>query len=658
MQKKLPLLIFLILAVGLSSGFAQQQKSEIKLEEVPISPKLLPYNNPMVMEDDAFVYGDQPVQHKLDEFEKEVMQKIADIYRLNVKAIEAQIRNDALGAEEYIIDALNGLQNLLDTYPEVQSDRRFGELYGSVMTEYRKFYGVTEPINQVEGDIFEIQEELFSSNINWAEKGYVLPKNITTRNMEVPLVQNEYVNNHLMYFTFKRPEVMETWLKRTERYFPMMKRIFKKVGTPVELIHLAMIESGLNPNAKSWASAVGMWQFIQATGAYYGLEVNWWVDERRDPVKATYAAARHLKDLYERWNDWHLAIAGYNISPSGLKRAIRAGGEKDYWAAFPYLPSETQGYIPGFIAATLIETNPTQFGFKEDYGIAPYEYDVFKVAPLMPLDVLADAAGITTEKLKEYNPELLRWATPPGDEYSLKLPVGTKEMLAANYDDIPKEERSQNVAMHTVHSGETLGHIARKYGTTVRALYETNEGLSSIIYPGQKIVVPLAPGNDVKIAVNRPSSSSSSSSRSEQPANTAKIYYTVKSGDTIGHIAEWYDLRSWQIRAWNHTSNLIMPGEDLVVYVPESKEAYYRQINSFSFSKKTRIEHEQRAGKNVTQIYLASVDGSGVRRYVVRSNDTLIDIANTFDTTVSRLKSLNNLSGSRIYVGQKLLINK
>lgn len=652
-------MIILILVIGISTGIAQQQNLEIELRAAPMPPKLLPYNDPMVMEDDVFAFKDQPVQNELDDFQKDVMKKIAVIYRLNVKAIEAQIQNDPLSAEKNIIDALNALQHLLEAYPEVQSDQRFSELYRSVMTEYRKFYGVTGSTNRVEGEIFAVREELYSGDDDWMKEGYVLPKNITTTRTSVSLVQNEQVNRHLMYFTLKRPQVMETWLKRTKRYFPMMKRIFKEVGTPVELIHLAMIESGLNPNAKSWASAVGMWQFIESTGSMYGLEVNWWVDERRDPEKATRAAAQHLQDLYEVWDDWHLALAGYNISPRGLKRAIRAAGQQNYWAAFPYLPRETQGYVPGFIAATMVEMNPTAFGFKKDYEADPYDYEVYKVGPLMPLDLLAKAAGITTEKIKEYNPELLRWATPPGSQYPLKLPIGTKEQFAANYDDIPKNKRSQNVAMHTVNNGETLGYIARKYGTTVRALYETNEGLSSIIYPGQRVVVPLAPGSDVKIAVNRPTNrSSSSSSRAGQPANTSKIYYTVKSGDTIGHIAEWYDIRAWQIRSWNHTSNRIIPGEDLVIYVSDSKEGYYRQVNSFSFSKKNQIEQEQRSGKDITQVYLASADGSGARRYVVRSNDTLIEIANSFGTTVNQLKNINNLNSSRIYVGQKLLVRK
>lgn len=284
----------------------------------------------------------------------------------------------------------------------------------------------------------------------------------------------------------------------------------------------------------------------------------------------------------------------------------------------------------------------------------------------MPLDELAKAAGISTEELKDYNPELLRWATPPGNNYSLKLPVGKKEQFASNYDDIPKEERSQNVAMHTVNNGETLGSIARKYGTSVRALYETNESLSSTIYPGQKVVVPLAPGSDEKIAVSRPThqprgqtSTKKQRSRSKAPANTASMTYKVKSGDTIGHIAEWYDVRAWQIRSWNGISNYIRPGQSLTVHVPEDKKSYYSQINDMAFSKKQELEREQRSGKDITEEYIASASNSsdgGNVTYTVQSNDTLIQIANSFGVSVGQIQRLNNLNGSRIYVGQQLRI--
>lgn len=671
MQNQVQLMLVLIFIVGLAPAFAQQQDTtEITFEEVEMPAKLLPYNNPMVAEDEDFVPDDTRPQQELDDFQKDIMQRIANIYRTHVNAIEAQVQDDPLSAEQHITDALNSLQDLMDTYPEVQSNKRFSELYRSVMTEYREFYGVRDSSKQVEGEIFAIQKELYSGEDDWMNEGYVLPEDITTTKTEVPLVQNRQVNRHLMYYTLKRPEVMEEWLKRSKTYFPMMQEIFEEEDVPTELTRLAMVESGLNPQARSWASAVGMWQFIRATGSMYGLEVNWWVDERRDPEKATRAAARHLKDLYNIWGDWHLAIANYNISPRGLKRAVRSAGKEDYWAALPYLPRETQGYVPGFIAATMIDMNPEKFGFKEDYESEEYSYDVYEVEPLMPLDELAKAAGISTEKLKEYNPELLRWATPPSNKYPLKLPAGTKEQFVENYEDIPKDERSQNVAMHTVSQGETLGYIAQKYGTSVRALHETNESLSGTIYPGQKIVVPLAPGSNEQIAVNKPThqprgqTSRNQSTKSQEPSNSTKVTYKVKNGDTIGHIAEWYDVSSSQIRSWNNSTNTIQPGQTLTIYVPDSKASYYKQVDEMSFSKKQQLEREQRSGKDITEAYLASADNSGGggstsntgSSYTVQPNDTLIKIAQSFGMSVEQLKQLNNLNGSRIYVGQELRV--
>jgi membrane-bound lytic murein transglycosylase D len=535
------------------------------------------------------------------------------------------------------------------------------------MAEHSEFYGIEEVKNGAKGEIFAIREELFSEENDWIAEGYTLPDNLTFNKTEVPLVENQHVNRHLIYYTQKRPDVMERWLERSEYYFPMMERIFEEEGVPTELVHLSMIESGLNPRARSWAAAVGMWQFIRATGSMYGLEVNFWVDERRDPEKATRAAARHLVDLYNIWGDWHLAMANYNISPRGLKRAIRAaGGVEDYWAAYDYLPRETRGYVPGFIAATMVAHNPVEFGFQKNYEGTAYDYETVEVDPLMPLDELAKAASITTEELKEYNPELLRWATPPGSKYSLKLPVGTKEEFLENYEQIDKADRSRNIAMHTVQRGETLGYIARKYGTSVRALYETNENLSNVIYPGQKLVVPLAPGSNEKLAVNRPthqprssSSSSRSQSRAKAPDNTTGVSYKVKKGDTVGHIAEWYDVRAWQIRGWNEISNYIRVGQTLTVYVPESKEDYYKQINSMTFEKKQSIEREQRSGKDVTQLYASassSSTSSSASTYTVRRNDTLSEIATSFGVSVSQIKSLNDIQGSQIYVGQTLRI--
>lgn len=653
----------LLLSLCLIGNIAYSQNQDQEEADTEVPKKLLPYTNPLIeSRDEVEVETDT---QKVTEVDKAILRRISNAYKMQVLAIDAQVQGDLVQAEEYINKAFAAIQSMMDDYPEVQNNRRFTELYRSVMAEHSEFYGIEEVKNGEEGEIYAIREEVFSEENDWIAEGYVLPDNLTINKTEVPLVENQHVNRHLIYYTQRRPDVMERWLERSEYYFPMMKRIFEEEGVPTELVHLSMIESGLVPTARSWAAAVGMWQFIRATGSVYGLETDWWVDERRDPIKATRAAARHLKDLYEVWGDWHLAMANYNISPRGLKRAIRAaGGEEDYWVAYPYLPRETRGYVPGFIATTMIAMNPEEFGFQRDYGKEAYSYEIAEVDGLMPLEKLAEAAGISVEELKDLNPELLRWATPPGGKYPLKIPTGIKDEFLAAYQEIPQEERTSDVAMHTVSRGETLGYIAQRYGTSVRSLFATNEGLSSTIYPGQTIVVPVAsaPGED--ISSSQPSnqgSSSSSSSRRKAPApsNTTDVTYTVKSGDTIGHVAEWYDVRAWQIRSWNGVGNTIRVGQRLTIHVPNNRVSYYRNVDGLAFAKKQEIERRQRSGENIFDLQIGDSSGSGgTVTYTVRRNDTLTSIANRYGVSVNDIKNQNNLSSSRIYAGQTLKITK
>ncbi len=644
-----------------SSSISAQDSTAIQTEEMPL--RLLPVTNPLLDKKIETEPVDEPVTIEMDAFQQDVLRRITDIYQLHVLSLESQLANEPLEAERHINDAVNASQALLDDYPEIRSDRRFAELSRAVVSEYRQFYGISESANEAQGEIFAIQEELFADDDAYLDEGFNFPKDAILNKTDVPLIQNRYVTNSLVYYTLKRPEVMELWLQRAETYMPMIERIFKEEGVPLELAYLAFIESGLNPKARSWASAVGMWQFIAATGRVYGLEINWWVDERRDPEKATRAAGRHLKDLYDIWGDWHLAMANYNISPRGLNRAIRrAGGKKDYWEAYPYLPRETRGYVPGFIATAMIGLNREEFGFQNRYEGEPYRYDVVEVEGLMPLDALAKASGITTEELKDYNPELLRWATPPGNKYPLKIPAGVKEEFMIAYKEIPKDNRAQDMTVHTVRSGESIGLIAQKYGTTVRGIYASNDNLSNVIHPGQKLVIPLPAGSAGKISANRPTnitntSRTRSTSKPSTPSNSSKLTYKVKTGDTIGHIAEWYDVRAFEIRAWNGIGNTIRVGQNLTIYVPKANLAHYQKVNSMSYREKQNLEQKQRRGEN---ILIASASGSsdGYKTYTVRQNDTLGEIAETFGVNTSTLRSLNGISGSRIYVGQVLKITE
>lgn len=664
MYKKLTL-ILLTGVIGVSVAQAQQNGYNNSN-----TVQRLEYIEPVQLKQETSIPRSQPVG--IDELERDLMHSLADIYRQHVLALDSQVNGDLVSAEKYIIDGLTAFQNIIEEYPEVQSNRRVAELYRTLIAEYQAFYGINDPIGEPVGDVFAALNEMFNLSDDFVESEYfVLPEHIGTTKTEVPLIMNRQVQNQIAFLAYRRPETMARWLERSAVYFPMMRQIFKEEGVPLELIHLSMVESGLVPVAASRARAVGLWQFIQSTGAMYGLEVNWWIDERRDPVKSTRAAARHLRDLYEYWNDWHLALANYNVSTRRMRQSIQlAGGQRDYWAIFPYLPRETRGYVPIYIAATLIATNPQDFGFEPRYDAQPYAFEVVEIEGSVDLNVLAEAAGISTQELRNLNPELLRWATPPGrTAYPLKIPVGTKIQFEENYKNIPATARKE-LLVHTVSRGESLGVIANRYSVTVRDIFAANERLSNTIHPGQEIIIPVPEGSNVAISANMPSRARSASTGSTSgsspttsssntpvvaPPNTARVNYTVKSGDTIGHISEWFETDAFRVRGWNNISNTIRVGQSLTLFVPASRLAEFQSINSMSFNEKQTMVRNRRSGGSSTANVAANTTSSAAT-YTVKRNDNLSGIARAHGTTIQQLRQLNNLRNDRIYVGQVLKV--
>jgi membrane-bound lytic murein transglycosylase D len=658
------LLTGIIILVFQTVGFTQQNTNT----NGGVLDYRLEYIEPLDFGQRAVVARVEPVG--VDELEKEMLKSMVNIYRMHVLSLDAQLNADLVSAEKYIIDGLTSIQNLLEEYPEAQSNRRLAELYRTVMIEYQSFYGITETIRESEGDIFAVLNEMFNLEEDLFKSEYfVIPENISNnKKTDVPLIINQQVQNQIAYLAYRRPEIMSRWLERSAVYFPMMREIFQEEGVPEELIHLSMVESGLVPVARSHAAAVGLWQFIQATGASYGLEVNWWIDERRDPEKSTRAAARHLRDLYQYWNDWHLALANYNVSPRRMRSSIQlAGGVRDYWAIFPYLPRETRGYVPIYIAATLIAMNPEDFGFDPKLDAEPYRYEVVSIQGSVDLNILAEAAGITTAELRNLNPELLRWATPPGREpYPLKIPIGNTERFLEAYKRIPESARRE-LLVHTVSRGESLGVIANRYSVTVRDIFGANERLTTTIHPGQQIVIPVPQGSNVAISANNPSrartAATGSASRStastpsaSTPSNSARIVYTVKSGDTMGHISEWFAIPAFNIRGWNNTTNNIRVGQRLVIFVPTSRQAEFERINSMNFNQKQAMLRERNSGGSTSSPNVAASTSTSQQTYTVRPNDNLWEIAKRHNTTVDNLKRLNNLRTDRLNVGQVLRI--
>jgi membrane-bound lytic murein transglycosylase D len=275
----------------------------------------------------------------------------------------------------------------------------------------------------------------------------------------------------------------------------MIKAILRENGLPEDLSYIALIESGLNPKARSRANAVGMWQFIRGTGKRYGLRVDWWIDERMDPEKATVAAAKYLKNLYDQFGSWYLAAAGYNAGEGKISRAVKRHGTDDFWTLASHkrpLKRETKEYVPKYLAAMLIAKDPLVYGFDEQDHTRVIAYDKVSIPNATDVRVIAEAAGTTVEEIKALNPELLRWFTPPNyPGYEIKIPAGTKDLFLKRFSDVPPSQRIAFLT-HKVKKGETLSKIAKRYGTSVDPIvYLNNLKSTKRIRAGTVLMVPV-----------------------------------------------------------------------------------------------------------------------------------------------------------------------
>lgn len=309
----------------------------------------------------------------------------------------------------------------------------------------------------------------------------------------IPVVENDRVRYFVEYFCGKKKGFFETALARSGRYIPMMATILREEGLPEDLVYLSLIESGFSPHAFSRAKAMGPWQFIRSTGLRYGLKINGWVDERRDPVKSTRAAAAYLKDLHLQFGEWFLAAAAYNAGERKVERAINHSQTDDFWrlSQKTYLKSETRNYVPKFVAAALIASMPEKYGFGNVVYDSPMEYDEVTIEKPTRLEVIAKLAKTTVKAIKELNPALLRNITPPGDKgFMLRLPAGNGKTFAQAYEPL-SDSAKLKVITHKVKKGETLLGIAKIYGQKVSQLMELNELRNRQIRVGQELIVIL-----------------------------------------------------------------------------------------------------------------------------------------------------------------------
>lgn len=301
------------------------------------------------------------------------------------------------------------------------------------------------------------------------------------------------ITKNITLFTEKYKERFASYLRRSGKYTELMRDILKKSDIPEQIVFLPLIESGFNPYAYSRARAVGYWQFISSTAQKYGLKINWWRDERRDPVKSTEAAARYLRDLYDMFDSWILAMAAYNAGEGKISRALKKTKTDDYWTLLKtkHIRNETKNYIPKFIAASLIADSPEDFGFEDIEYYPPLIYDTVTLTSPIDLEVAAQCAETSVDIIQELNPELRRWCTPPDvPEYTLRIPPDSRDIFLENLMNIPEEERLTMDA-YRVKEGDTFTKIAKKTGFPMQVILDLNNMEKVMLLKiGMKIYIP------------------------------------------------------------------------------------------------------------------------------------------------------------------------
>ncbi len=460
----------------------------------------------------------------------------------------------------------------------------------------------------------------------------VAQEEVQTHGNDLPIIVNDRVLNFLDYYQNGRGRnSIIAGLERMGMYRPMILSILKSEGVPQDLIYLCQAESAFLPRALSRASAKGMWQFISSRGAEYGLEQTWWVDERSDPEKSTRAAARHLRDLYDQFGDWYLAMAAYNAGPQRVKNALDKTGVSTFWelADKRALPNETINYVPNILALTIIGTDPEKYGFKIS-PMEPLETERVSIDKATDLRVIAEAIGVPLDDLRTLNGHMLRMTTPPDDpDFVLVLPRGYGEVFQEKVAAMPDSDRVQ-FRYHQVRKGDTLSVIAKKHGTTVSELSKANKlTANSVLTAGQSLIIPIS-GMNPPATASANSANRNSSSAKPAGSGTATSY-TVRKGDSLSDIASRFHVTVDDLKKWNKlTSTQITTGRKLVVGQAPTAAAATPVIAS---SEPHKVIHQVRAG------------------------ETLGKIASDYKTTVGNIKSWNTKTDlSVLHPGDQITI--
>jgi len=448
---------------------------------------------------------------------------------------EANYREGHLSAARRDFD--DAVDWILESGYDPNSDPKLRELFQQVtdtvytyeLQAFRAGDGFSEA-PAVPAPIDEVAEVTFPADPKVRERAEEAAKSVSH---DLPLTVNDIVASYLNFFQTPRGRaIVENGLRRKGKYEAMISQVLKEEGVPQDLIYLAQAESAFQPLALSRAGARGIWQFVQWRGNEYGLKRSWWVDERMDPEKATRAAAQHLRDLYELYGDWYLAMAAYNCGPGNVQKGIERTGYADFWELYKrnVLPKQTMNYVPIILALTLIAKDAAHYGISVEPE-QPVETDTLKLGRPIDLRLVAETIDVDVETLRTLNPSLLRMTTPDDAGFVLRLPKGASERFSAEIADIPPD-KWVSWRRHRVEAGETLSSIAKKYRVTPVSIAEANSlERGASLEPGEKLIIP--------------------ATRPLEETKSRLVRYRVRRGDTLGGIADQFSVTSEQVRKWN-----------------------------------------------------------------------------------------------------------
>ncbi len=541
-------------------------------------------------------------------------------------------------AKENFDQAFNTLlTSNLDVRNEERLDREFEKIVEAIheleLTALKQGDGFTEQRSEP-APIDEANDITFPVDPNIRAKAEA---EVKTTKSDLPLVLNDQVAMFINYFSSPRGRAtLEHAWARSGRYHEMISRVLKEEGVPQDLIYLAQAESGFQPLALSRAGARGMWQFMAQSGELYGLERSWWVDDRQDPEKATRAAAHHLKDLYNQFGDWYLAMAAYNSGASTVQHAVERTGYADFWELYRrgVLPQETRNYVPIILAVTIIAKNPEQYGLARAAAEPAPQMDPVTVNYPVDLRLVAECVDTSVDYLQELNPSLLRMTTPKDQSFTLNLPTGSRDKYEAAIAVVPLDMRTY-WRYHKVDYGDTLASIARKYHTTAASIAEANNLPGDDVKPGSKLIIPISPGrHDAQtVAYSRRAS-----------------HYKVRKGDTLESVADDFEVPVEKLRKWNHLrGSALTPGRSLIIYKPTSSESAEAE-SSDAKSDPAKTSESSELHKAQT--------ADAAKYHKVKKGETLSSIAESNHTSVAALKRDNPNLTANVRAGEVLLIRK